>query len=190
MHFCSRRAVVGRECVQQPDGVANLLELAWHAGAERRQIYEALAAGKTAIAVGTHALFQEEVAFGDLAFAVIDEQHRFGVHQRLTLASKGHAVDTLVMTATPIPRTLTLTIYGDLEVSRLTEKPAGRQPVDTRLIPIERLDEVVTAVRRAMEEGRRVYWVCPLVEESEVLDVAAAEERFALLKAIIQNKTV
>ncbi len=177
-HFATIETLLG------DTGVTLALLTGREKGAERRQIFEDLAEGSTAIAVGTHALFQEEVAFGDLAFAVIDEQHRFGVHQRLTLASKGHAVDALVMTATPIPRTLTLTIYGDLEVSRLTEKPAGRQPVDTRLIPIERLDEVTAAVRRAMEEGRRVYWVCPLVEESEVLDVAAAEERFALLKAI------
>jgi len=153
-------------------------------GAERQRILGALEAGKVAIVVGTHALFQEEVTFRDLAFAVIDEQHRFGVHQRLMLASKGRGVDTLVMTATPIPRTLTLTVYGDMEVSRLSEKPAGRRPVDTRLIPIERLNEVTAAVGRAIDEGRKVYWVCPLVEESEALDVAAAEERFAALKAI------
>ncbi|MCE2510515.1 MAG: ATP-dependent DNA helicase RecG [Alphaproteobacteria bacterium] len=157
-------------------------------GAQRKQIFADLAEGRTAIAVGTHALFQEDVAFRELAFVVIDEQHRFGVHQRLTLASKGRAVDTLVMTATPIPRTLTLTVYGDLEVSRLTEKPAGRPPVDTRLIPVGRLNDVIAAVRRAMEKGRRVFWVCPLVEESEVLDVAAAEDRFAALKAIFGNR--
>ncbi|MGB1548341.1 MAG: ATP-dependent DNA helicase RecG, partial [Alphaproteobacteria bacterium] len=176
------------ETLLKGSGVTLALLTGREKGAERRQIYDALASGKTAIAVGTHALFQEDVAFRELAFAVIDEQHRFGVHQRLTLASKGRAVDTLVMTATPIPRTLTLTVYGDLEVSRLTEKPAGRPPVDTRLIPIERLNDVIAAVRRAVEADRRVFWVCPLVEESEVLDVAAAEDRFAALKAIFGNR--
>jgi ATP-dependent DNA helicase RecG len=115
---------------------------------------------------------------------VIDEQHRFGVHQRLTLARKGQAVDVLVMTATPIPRTLMLTAYGDMDASRLTEKPAGRQPVDTRVLPAERLDEVVAAVGRALDSGAKVYWVCPLVQESEVLDVAAAEARFEHLSQV------
>jgi ATP-dependent DNA helicase RecG len=140
-----------------------------------------LASGETALAVGTHALFQEEVTFRDLALAVVDEQHRFGVHQRLMLAAKGHATDVLVMTATPIPRTLMMTAYGDLDVSRLLEKPAGRQPIDTRAVPLERLDEVVTAVDRAIRTGARVYWVCPLVEESETVDLAAAAERHAHL---------
>jgi ATP-dependent DNA helicase RecG len=113
---------------------------------------------------------------------VIDEQHRFGVHQRLGLAAKGRASDVLVMTATPIPRTLTLTAYGDMDVSRLTEKPPGRRPVDTRTVPTERLDEVVGAVARAVKRGARVYWVCPLVEESETVDLAAAAERHAALR--------
>jgi ATP-dependent DNA helicase RecG len=113
---------------------------------------------------------------------VIDEQHRFGVHQRLMLAAKGQAADVLVMTATPIPRTLMMTAYGDLDASRLLEKPAGRQPIDTRALPLERLDEVVTAVDRAVRTGARVYWVCPLVEESEVIDLAAASERHAHLQ--------
>ncbi|RMD61727.1 MAG: ATP-dependent DNA helicase RecG, partial [Alphaproteobacteria bacterium] len=142
-----------------------------------------LADGRAAIAVGTHALFQDDVAFRDLGLAVIDEQHRFGVHQRLSLAAKGRGVDVLVMTATPIPRTLVLTAYGDMEVSRLTEKPAGRQPVDTRTVSMERLEEVVAAVARALARGTKVYWVCPLVEESEHSDLAAAEDRFAMLKA-------
>jgi ATP-dependent DNA helicase RecG len=140
-----------------------------------------LASGESALAVGTHALFQKEVAFHDLGLAVIDEQHRFGVHQRLTLASKGRAVDVLVMTATPIPRTLVLTSYGDMDVSRLTEKPAGRQPIDTRAMPNERLHDVIDGVARALEDGAKVYWVCPLVEESEVSDLAAAEARAAEL---------
>jgi ATP-dependent DNA helicase RecG len=127
-------------------------------------------------------LFQDEVVFRDLALAVVDEQHRFGVHQRLALAKKGEAVDVLVMTATPIPRTLVLTYFGDMDISELREKPAGRQPIDTRTVPLDRLDEMIGAVGRALAEGRRVYWVCPLVEESENSDLAAAEDRFAELK--------
>ena len=150
--------------------------------AARTAVLAGLESGEIALAVGTHALFQEEVAFRDLALAVIDEQHRFGVHQRLLLAAKGQAADVLVMTATPIPRTLMMTAYGDLDASRLLEKPAGRQPIDTRALPLERLDEVVAAVDRAVRSGARVYWVCPLVEESEVVDLAAASERHAHLK--------
>ncbi len=153
-------------------------------GKARAGILERLASGETDIAIGTHALFQEGVDFKNLAVAVIDEQHRFGVHQRLALTNKGNAVDVLVMTATPIPRTLTLTAYGDMDVSRLTEKPAGRLPIDTRAVPIERLDEVVNGVKRALEKGSKVYWVCPLVEESEVLDLAAAEDRYAHLNQV------
>ena len=148
-------------------------------GKAREAALGRLSRGESALAVGTHALFQQEVAFQDLGLAVIDEQHRFGVHQRLTLASKGRAVDVLVMTATPIPRTLVLTSYGDMEVSRLTEKPAGRQPIDTRAMPIERLHDVIDGVARALDDGAKVYWVCPLVAESEVSDLAAAEARAA-----------
>ncbi len=142
-----------------------------------------LGSGAVSIVVGTHALFQKDVAFHDLALAVIDEQHRFGVHQRLDLTSKGRAVDVLVMTATPIPRTLLLTAYGDMDTSRLTEKPAGRRPVDTRVLPLDRLAEVSAAVRRAVDGGAKVYWICPLVQESEVSDLAAAEERYRDLKS-------
>ena len=149
---------------------------------ERRQRLASLAAGEIDIVVGTHALFQESVAFRDLGFAVVDEQHRFGVHQRLALAGKGEAVDLLVMTATPIPRTLVLAYFGDMDVSALTEKPPGRLPIDTRAIPLERLEEVVAAIGRAIAGGARAYWICPLVEESEALDVAAAEERAAALR--------
>lgn len=151
-------------------------------GRDRDAILADLREGRIDLLLGTHALFQEEVAFRDLALAVVDEQHRFGVHQRLALARKGAAVDMLVMTATPIPRTLVLTYFGDMDVSELREKPAGRQPIDTRTIPLERLPEVVDAVGRALAEGQRVYWVCPLVEDSEKSDLAAAEERFAVLK--------
>src|SRR6185312_3259394 len=124
----------------------------------------------------------EDVAFRDLALAVIDEQHRFGVHQRLQLASKGKGVDVLVMTATPIPRSLMLTAYGDLDGSRLTEKPPGRQPIDTRALPMERLAEVIAAARRALNTAARTYWVCPLIEESETVDPANAVERRQLLE--------
>ena len=157
-------------------------------GKVRREILEALEGGSIQLIVGTHALFQEDVVFNDLALAVIDEQHRFGVHQRLTLASKGEAVDMLVMTATPIPRTLMLTAYGDMDVSRLTEKPAGRKPIKTVTIPSERLEEVIAAASRAMDDGRKIYWICPLVEESEKLDAAAAEERFRYLQGIFGSK--
>jgi ATP-dependent DNA helicase RecG len=152
-------------------------------GRERADTLARLALGGTHMLIGTHALFQEDVVFRDLALAVVDEQHRFGVHQRLALAQKGEAVDVLVMTATPIPRTLVLTYFGDMESSELREKPAGRKPIDTRIIALTRFEEVVDAVGRALAEGRRVYWVCPLVEESEDIDVAAAQDRFATLKA-------
>jgi ATP-dependent DNA helicase RecG len=136
------------------------------------------------VLVGTHALFQQDVNFHDLAFAVVDEQHRFGVHQRMAFSDKGAGIDMLVMTATPIPRTLEMTAYGDLDVSRLTEKPPGRQRITTRAIPASRLDEVVAAVGRSVENGARAYWVCPLVEESALIDAAAAEERHHHLTAI------
>jgi ATP-dependent DNA helicase RecG len=161
-------------------------------GAPRRRLLEELAAGDIAAIVGTHALIQDDVAFHDLALAVIDEQHRFGVSQRLALAAKGKGVDVLVMTATPIPRTLTLMAFGDLDVSRLTEKPAGRQPVDTRTLPISRIDEVIAAIGRAIGTGlhgnQRVFWVCPLVEELETTDLAAAEARFAALDRLFPGR--
>jgi ATP-dependent DNA helicase RecG len=151
-------------------------------GRERSETIERLALGEIDLVVGTHALFQDEIAFRDLALAIVDEQHRFGVHQRLALARKGEAVDMLVLTATPIPRTLALTYFGDMEISELREKPAGRKPIDTRTVALARLDEVIEAVGRALGEGQRVYWVCPLVGESEATDLAAAEQRFADLK--------
>jgi ATP-dependent DNA helicase RecG len=150
-------------------------------GRERAALLERLAAGEIDLLVGTHALFSDDVAFRDLALAIVDEQHKFGVRQRLALAQKGAAVDVLVMTATPIPRTLVLTAFGDMDHSALDEKPPGRQPIDTRLVSLDRLSEAIAAIGRAMEGGARVYWVCPLVEQSETLDVAAAEDRFAAL---------
>jgi ATP-dependent DNA helicase RecG len=150
----------------------------------RRAALAELADGGIDIAVGTHALIQESVAFADLGLAVVDEQHRFGVRQRLALASKGVAVDLLVMTATPIPRSLVLAYFGDMDISALREKPQGRQPIDTRVLPVERLGEVVARLGQATAAGARAYWICPLVDESESLDVAAAEERAASLRAV------
>jgi ATP-dependent DNA helicase RecG len=155
---------------------------------QKKQTMQGLADGSVQLVVGTHALVQEEVEFADLALAVVDEQHRFGVHQRMALSSKAQAVDLLVMTATPIPRTLMLAAYGDLDVSKLTEKPAGRQPIDTRTIPLERIGEVVDAAGRMVGSGARIYWVCPLIEESEEVDLANAEERHRLLSARFPGK--
>ena len=155
-------------------------------GKERQAILRDLEGGAVDILIGTHAIFQEGVAFKDLGLAVIDEQHRFGVHQRLALGSKAGlgGADMLVMTATPIPRTLALTAYGDMDISRLTEKPAGRLPVATRALPLGRVHEVVAAAERAVAKGARVYWVCPTVAESETLDLAAAEARHAALAKV------
>ncbi len=149
---------------------------------ERRVTLEGIASGAINLVVGTHALFQEQVRFGDLGLAVVDEQHRFGVHQRLALSAKGDGVDLLVMTATPIPRTLVLTYFGDMDVSLLREKPAGRRPVDTRAVSLDRLDDMAAAIQRAVADGRQAYWVCPLVADSEALDAAAAEDRCAWLR--------
>ena len=149
--------------------------------ADRTKNLQNLADGSLKLVVGTHALFQDDVTFHDLGLAVIDEQHRFGVNQRLQLSEKGRGVDILVMTATPIPRTLTLTAYGDMDVSRLTDKPAGRLPIDTRLVDMARIEEVIDGVKRQIAKGTQVYWVCPLVAESEVIDLAAATERAELL---------
>ena len=159
-------------------------------GAERKEILAALAEGRIDILIGTHALFQEPVTFRDLAFVVIDEQHRFGVHQRLALQAKGtgRGAELLVMAATPIPRTLLLTSYGDMDVSRLDEKPPGRKPIETSAIPSERLEELVNKIERPIAKGAQVYWVCPLVAESEVLDMAAAEERHAALQNRFGNR--
>lgn len=155
----------------------------------RDQTLAALAGGDIDILVGTHALFSEDVAFADLGLAVVDEQHRFGVHQRMQLQGKGgRPADVLVMTATPIPRTLALTVYGDMDVSRLTGRPPGRKPIDTRTLSVERLDEVIEHLRKAIARGARAYWVCPLVEESEKIDLAAAEERAAMLKRSLGSK--
>ncbi len=151
-------------------------------GRERAGKLEALAGGATAIVVGTHALFQKDVTFHDLRLAVVDEQHRFGVRQRMDLGQKGAAADLLVMTATPIPRSLTLAQYGDMDLSVLDEKPPGRQPVETALVSTARTPEVIDRLRRAIAEGRQAYWVCPLVAESETAETTAAAERFEELR--------
>ncbi|MCR4267376.1 ATP-dependent DNA helicase RecG [Nitratireductor sp. ZSWI3] len=153
-------------------------------GKERQNTLDAIASGAVDFVIGTHALFQESVSFHDLALAVIDEQHRFGVHQRLAITAKGNAPDMLVMTATPIPRTLVLSAFGDMDVSRLTEKPAGRQPIRTVTLPMERLGELVERIRKALAEGQKAYWICPLVEESEEVPLTSAEDRFAALQKI------
>ena len=159
-------------------------------GRARTEILSRLAEGKIDILIGTHALFQDDVIFRDLGLVIIDEQHRFGVHQRLALQAKaGQVADLLVMTATPIPRTLALTTYGDMDVSKLTEKPAGRKPIDTRAVPMDRMNEIVEGLGRALARGDRAYWVCPLVEESEQVDLAAAEDRYAMLAATFQGQT-
>ncbi|WP_136443550.1 ATP-dependent DNA helicase RecG [Pacificoceanicola onchidii] len=152
-------------------------------GAEREAKLQALARGDIQILVGTHAVFQKDVSFQDLRVAIVDEQHRFGVRQRLELGKKGQGADVLVMTATPIPRSLALAQYGDMDVSVLDEKPPGRKPVKTALLSTERMDEVIDHLRSAIAEGRQAYWVCPLVEESEVSDLIAAEARFKRLRA-------
>ena len=157
-------------------------------GKPRQESLDALASGDVQIAIGTHALFQDDVTFADLGLAVVDEQHRFGVQQRMALSSKGNGVDVLVMTATPIPRTLTLTTYGDMDVSRMPDKPPGRKPVDTRVISMDRYEEVAQGLSNALQDGARVYWVCPLVSESELIDLAAAEDRANALRTIYGDK--
>jgi ATP-dependent DNA helicase RecG len=154
-------------------------------GKDRRDILARLADGEIDFLVGTHALIQDDVIFKSLALAVVDEQHRFGVRERLALTAKGEAVDVLVLSATPIPRTLVLTYFGDMDVSELREKPAGRQPIDTRAVPMSRLSEVMEAVGRALSAGKLVYWICPLVEESEaegVEHLTNATKRFESLQ--------
>lgn len=181
----ARQHLASLEPLCEAAGVRIALLTGREKGKKRDDILNALHAGEIDILVGTHALFQEDVGFKALGVAIVDEQHRFGVHQRLALQAKGGlGTDVLVMTATPIPRTLTLTAYGDMDVSRLHEKPPGRKPVDTRALPLERLDDVVSSLQRACDTGAQVYWVCPLVEESDVIDAAAAEDRYAHLHQI------
>jgi ATP-dependent DNA helicase RecG len=153
-------------------------------GRERDAILERIASGETQIVIGTHALFQDNVVYNDLVLAVVDEQHRFGVHQRLRLTAKGISPHMLVMTATPIPRTLVLAAFGDMDVSKLTEKPAGRKPIQTVVVAQERTGEIVDRLRAALSEGKKAYWICPLVEESEESDLMSVEERHATLASV------
>jgi ATP-dependent DNA helicase RecG len=157
-------------------------------GRARASMLASLASGLTPAVVGTHALLQPDVEFRDLALVVIDEQHRFGVEQRMGLYAKGRDADTLLMSATPIPRTLMMTAYGDLDVSRLTEKPPGRHPIDTRTVALERIEDVVAAVGRALARQAKVYWICPMVEESETADLAAVEERYKALTPLFPGR--
>ncbi len=159
-------------------------------GTERAAKLAALQAGNIHILVGTHAVFQKDVEFQDLRLAVIDEQHRFGVAQRMELGRKGEAVDVLVMTATPIPRSLSLAQFGDMDISVLDEKPPGRTPVSTATVPANRMDEVIDHLRTAVAEGRQAYWVCPLVDESETRPQTAAEERFKRLRTTLGEGVV
>jgi len=152
--------------------------------AERTELRAAIASGAARVVIGTHAVITGDLVFQDLGLAVVDEQHRFGVTQRLALGEKGVATDVLVMTATPIPRSLALTLFGDMDGSILDEKPPGRTPIKTRVLPQARMGDVVAGLERALAGGARVYWVCPLVEESEELDLVAAQERHAALARI------
>ncbi len=159
-------------------------------GTERSRKLSEIASGDIQVLLGTHAVFQGDVNFRDLRLAVVDEQHRFGVRQRMELAEKGSSADILVMAATPIPRSLALANYGDMDVSVLDEVPEGRQPVKTALISSRRLAEAIDRLWRAVERGRQGYWVCPLVEESESQSMTAAKERFEALKAVIGAEKV
>lgn len=186
----ARQHLEGLQPLAEQAGVVLEILTGRDKGAERRAKLAALEKGAIQILVGTHAVFQADVNFSDLRLAVVDEQHRFGVRQRLELGQKGHQADVLVMTATPIPRSLALAHYGDMDVSVLDEKPPGRKPIRTALVSTERIAEVVDRLRAAIAEGRQCYWVCPLVEESEVSDLIAAEERFKRLRATLGEGVV
>lgn len=186
----ARQHMEGLHNLAQEAGVVMALLTGRDKGAERAEKLSNLAQGKIDILVGTHAVFQTGVEFSDLRLAVIDEQHRFGVNQRLALGEKGDRVDVLVMTATPIPRSLELAQYGDMDVSVLDEKPPGRLPITTAVVPLSRYDEILEKLRSAVAAGTQVYWVCPLVEESEVMDLTAAQERFKKLRAALGDDLV
>ena len=175
------------ETMQAPlaaQGVQAVLLTGRDKGAARSEKLDALADGSAVVAVGTHALFQDDVAFHALALTVIDEQHRFGVSERARLQAKGESTHLLAMSATPIPRTLELTVFGDLDVSRLDEKPPGRKPVATRAAPMPRIAEVVERLKQAVAGGAQAFWICPLVSESEISDLAAAEGRANALRKV------
>ena len=157
-------------------------------GKNRQQILSDIQSGKAQIIIGTHALFTENVLFKKLGLAIVDEQHRFGVEQRLFLTRKGNHTDLLVMTATPIPRTLALTYCGDMDISVIDEKPANRQKVDTRVLYVKQMEATISKLQNVIDAGFQIYWVCPLIEESEKSDLANATERFEKLSALFPNK--
>lgn len=156
-------------------------------GAPRREKLISLRSGRTKIVVGTHALFSEDVEYKDLGLVIVDEQHRFGVSQREALRSKGNNPDLLALSATPIPRTLSMTIYGDMDVSIINEKPAGRLPIKTTKLPIGRIDDLIARLKLQIDAGAKVFWVCPLVEESETSDLTAVQSRYEDLKKIFPD---
>ena len=180
----------GRTSAQKPDASQQNQAEPPPTQRSRKATLAAMADGTLSLVVGTHALLSDTAIFKDLGVAVIDEQHRFGVRQRILLGEKGRNVDVMVMTATPIPRSLAMTAYGDLDHSQLDEKPVGRLPIDTRVIAGERLDDIVDGLRRALGDGKRAYWICPLVDESDQLDIAAAEDRFASLSHALPGISV
>ena len=186
----ARQHATGLRPLAEAAGVVLELLTGRDKGRERQAKLDALASGDIAILVATHSAFQRDVAFADLRLAVIDEQHRFGVRQRLLLGEKNEATDMLVMTATPIPRSLALTQYGDMDLSVLDEKPPGRTPIVTATVSVSRMDDVIAKLRAAIADGRQAYWVCPLVEESEAVDVTSAEERFRSLRAALGEDAV
>ena len=186
----ARQHLAGLRPLAESAGVRLELLTGRDKGKERAAKLKALVSGEIQIMVGTHALFQKDVELHDLRLAIIDEQHRFGVQQRMDLGSKGRAVDILVMTATPIPRSLALAHYGDMDISVLDEKPPGRKPIETVMVSAGRLDQVVDRLRAAISEGRQAYWVCPLVEESELVAMTAAEDRFKHLRAALGEGNV
>ncbi|MFB3105342.1 MAG: ATP-dependent DNA helicase RecG, partial [Pseudomonadales bacterium] len=166
----------------EPLGINVILLTGRQTAKVRRQCQAAIAEGNALIAVGTHALFQNSVVFKNLALIIVDEQHRFGVHQRMALKNKGRAAHQLVMTATPIPRTLTMALYADMDISLIDELPKGRQPIETRTVPESRREEVISRVGEVLATGQQAYWVCPLIEDSEQLEAAAAESTEQLLR--------
>ncbi|WP_273756737.1 ATP-dependent DNA helicase RecG [Bartonella sp. MM73XJBT] len=163
-------------------GLQTVLLTGREKGKVRTNILNTIHSGQASFIIGTHALIQESVSYHNLSLSIIDEQHRFGVHQRLALTAKGHKPDMLVMTATPIPRTLVLTAFGDMDVSKLTEKPVGRQPITTATLSLKRIDELIERITLALKKGEKLYWICPLVEESTALELTSIESRFAILQ--------
>ncbi|MEO0914170.1 MAG: ATP-dependent DNA helicase RecG, partial [Pseudomonadota bacterium] len=186
----ARQHVEGLQALAADAGVRLEVLTGRDKGEARAEKLAALASGEIGLLVGTHALFSRDVVFADLRLAVVDEQHRFGVRQRMDLGAKGDAVDVLVMTATPIPRSLELAHYGDMDLSVLDEKPPGRQPIETVLVNDTRLEEVVARLDTALGRGTQAYWVCPLVDESEVIEATAAEARYKALRASLGAERV